>query len=48
MPNEESGGTDNLWYSYDYGMAHFIQIDTETDFPHSPMGPGTYYNAGKI
>lgn len=25
---------------------HFIQINTETDFPSSPMGPGTYYNAG--
>jgi hypothetical protein len=23
----------NMWYSYDYGMAHFVQINTETDFP---------------
>jgi len=34
------------WYSYDYGSMHFIQINTETDFPSSPMGPGTYYGAG--
>lgn len=37
---------DNLWFSYDYGMAHFIHIDTETDYPDAPMGPGTFYGAG--
>ncbi len=36
----------NLWYSYDYGLVHFVQIDTETDYPNAPMGPGTYFNAG--
>lgn len=46
MPWRESGGVDNLWHSFDYGLAHFIQIDTETDYPNSKMGPGTYYNAG--
>jgi hypothetical protein len=33
MPFKESGATSNMWYSYDYGIAHFISIDTETDFP---------------
>jgi len=46
MPYAESGATNNLWYSFTYGSAHFIQINTETDYPKSPMGPGTYYNAG--
>jgi len=46
MPCEESGGMENLWYSFDYGLVHFVQIDTESDFPNSPMGPSTWYNAG--
>jgi len=46
MPWRETGGVENLWYSYDYGNVHFIQINTETDYPNSPMGPGTFYNAG--
>jgi len=46
MPWRESGGVQNLWYSYDYGLVHFVQIDTESDYPNSPMGAGTYYNAG--
>ncbi|SPO27033.1 related to Acid phosphatase precursor [Ustilago trichophora] len=25
-----------FWYSYDYGMAHFVSIDTETDFANAP------------
>jgi hypothetical protein len=33
MPSPESGGTLNMWYSFDYGSIHFVQIDTETDFP---------------
>lgn len=23
----------NLWYSFDYGLAHFVSLNTETDFP---------------
>jgi hypothetical protein len=44
--NAASGGTQNMWWSFDYGMAHFIQVDTETDFPNSPEGPGTYLGGG--
>lgn len=33
-----------FWYSFDYGMTHFLMFDTETDFANSPEGPGT--NAG--
>ena len=39
MPGEESKGVGNFWYSFDYGLAHFISIDGETDFPYSPEWP---------
>jgi len=39
MPGNESGGVGNFWYSFDYGLAHFISIDGETDFPFSPEWP---------
>lgn len=29
-----------FWYSFEYGMAHIVMIDTETDFPKAPSGPG--------
>jgi len=31
MLSNESGGTGDFWYSFDHGMAHYIQLDTETD-----------------
>ena len=34
------------WHSFDFGLAHFISISTETDFAGAPEGPGTYLNAG--
>lgn len=39
MPGEETNGVSNFWYSFDYGLAHFISMDGETDFPHSPESP---------
>jgi hypothetical protein len=37
----------NMWHSFNYGSAHFIMIDTETDIgPNSPEGPGTLWNSG--
>ncbi|KAF2724618.1 acid phosphatase [Polychaeton citri CBS 116435] len=39
MPGKETGGVGNFWYSFDYGLAHFISIDGETDFPYSPEWP---------
>jgi acid phosphatase type 7 len=39
MPSDESGGLENFWYSYDSGMVHYIQIDTETDLGHGLVGP---------
>lgn len=39
MPNEESKGRDNMWYSFDYGMVHFVQINTETDFGNGLIAP---------
>jgi hypothetical protein len=32
MPSAHSAGTQNMWYSFDYGAVHFTSIDTETDF----------------
>ena len=39
MPSGPSGGQGNFWYSYDYGMAHFVSIDTETNLGHGLKGP---------
>ena len=39
MPGDETGGVSNFWYSFDYGLAHFVAIDGETDFPNSPEYP---------
>lgn len=36
MPSQESGGKMNMHYSFNYGNAHFISIDTETGFPGAP------------
>lgn len=29
-----------FWYSFEYGMAHVVMIDTETDFASAPDQPG--------
>ena len=39
MPGAESGGVGNFWYSFDYGLAHFVALDVETDFANSPEYP---------
>ncbi|RDL31035.1 Purple acid phosphatase [Venustampulla echinocandica] len=39
MPSAQSGGTGNFWYSFDQGMVHYIQLDTETDLGHGHVGP---------
>jgi hypothetical protein len=39
MPGEETGGVGNFWYSFDYGMAHFVSMDGETDYAGSPEYP---------
>ena len=39
MPSSESGGVGNFWFSFDHGMAHFIQLDTETDLGHGFIAP---------
>ncbi|CAF1128841.1 unnamed protein product [Adineta steineri] len=48
MSGELSGGYKNMWYSYDYGQAHIVMINTETDFKDAPSGPGTTLNAGNF
>ncbi|KAK9463200.1 acid phosphatase [Lipomyces oligophaga] len=37
MPGPESGGVSNFWYSFDYGLAHFISFDGETDYANAPQ-----------
>lgn len=51
MPSDVSGGVGNFWYSFDYGMTHYVFYNTETDLggtliePDAPGGSqGT--NAG--
>ncbi|KAK5230477.1 hypothetical protein LTR47_007619 [Exophiala xenobiotica] len=39
MPGGETGGVGNFWYSFDYGMVHFVALNGETDFPNSPEYP---------
>ena len=39
MPGTESKGVTNFWYSFDYGLAHFVALHSETDFPYSPEYP---------
>lgn len=39
MPSALSGGTGNFWYSFDNGMVHFVQLDTETDLGHGFIAP---------
>ncbi|KAF5699699.1 acid phosphatase [Fusarium mundagurra] len=36
MAGDKSGGKGNLWHSFDYGLVHFVSIDTETDYANSP------------
>jgi hypothetical protein len=31
MPGEEAKGVGNFWYSFDYGLVHFVSFDGETD-----------------
>jgi hypothetical protein len=39
MPGAESKGLGNFWYSFDNGMVHYIQLDTETDLGHGIVAP---------
>ncbi|KAF8553524.1 Metallo-dependent phosphatase [Imleria badia] len=39
MPSDESGGLGNFWYSFNYGLAHFIMLDSETDLPTGLQSP---------
>jgi acid phosphatase len=35
-----------MWYSFNYGLVHFVQLSTETDFDGAPEGPSTYLGGG--
>ncbi|KAH8045360.1 acid phosphatase [Aureococcus anophagefferens] len=36
MPSSESGGSANMWYSFDVGPLHVVALSTESDFPGAP------------
>lgn len=42
MPSVESNGAMNMWYSFNYGPVHFINIDTETDYEDAPLDEYTW------
>ncbi|KAF8621469.1 hypothetical protein AX15_007763 [Amanita polypyramis BW_CC] len=46
MPSGESKGTGNFWYSFDHGMVHYVQVDTETDLGHGLVAPDEPGGAG--
>jgi hypothetical protein len=43
MPSDVSDGVMNMWYSFNVGPIHFVNIDTETDYPGAP---GDHYDLG--
>ncbi len=36
MPYNVSGGTLNMWYSFNWASIHFVQLDSETDYNGAP------------
>ncbi|KAJ0410844.1 hypothetical protein ATCC90586_007880 [Pythium insidiosum] len=41
MPSAESGGVQNMWFSFDHGPVHYTAISSETDFPDAPSNSFT-------
>lgn len=37
-----------MWYSFDYGLVHYVSINTETDFPNAPDQVGTLATDGYL
>jgi acid phosphatase len=48
IPGDESKGYKNLWDSFDYGLAYFMIINTETDFSGAPADPHNKLNGGNF
>ncbi|KAI8632868.1 Metallo-dependent phosphatase-like protein [Xylariaceae sp. FL1651] len=42
-----NGGRSNFWYSFDYGLAHFVSLNGETDYAYSPEWPFIRDTKGK-
>ena len=47
MPSPESGGSLNMWYSFNAQRTHFVSIDTETDYDGAPTTPDTRFAGGR-
>jgi len=43
MPSSTSNGNSNMWYSFNYGPVHFVNIDTETNYDGAPNDHYTWY-----
>lgn len=39
MPYRQSGGPNNMYFSWDFANVHFISMDSEVTYPGSPEGP---------
>lgn len=53
MPSTSSDGVLNMWYSYNFGGAHFVSMNSETDFPgaaeeHTGDSGIKYMKAGRF
>lgn len=41
MPSADNLDTQNMYFSFNYGLAHFVTISTETNYPDAPFGNDT-------
>jgi len=48
MPSVESGAgnVSSMWSSFDYGLVHYVLLDTETDFPGANEGSDSAFMGG--
>jgi len=48
MPSQESGAgnVQSMWSSFNFGLVHYVLLDTETDFSNAPEGTGTKLAGG--
>lgn len=44
--NQVEGYLRNMWYSFDYGMVHFVQLNTETDLVPGEIAPDEAHGSG--
>lgn len=45
---QQPGYLQNMWYSWDYGMTHFVQLNTETDLASGVVAPDEPGGSGHL